>query len=221
LELIKNPGKTAGQIAKIVSIDRSFLYAIIDSLIKKGLAYYSFKEGKKVFYASEPQSILKELDLKRSKVINVIESLKQLTEKVKETPNLKIFEGKSGLKEYFEEVLKADEVLTFGGGGNLNLLKLLKFEHPHYFKRAKKKKLNGKIICSDKNKRTWEKMFAGSNVEIRSFRGPGEENSITILKDKIILSSEGETPLVIFICSRGFANSLRYYFEEVWKLAKK
>ena len=50
LELTKNPEQTAGNIAKKLSIDRSFAYGILNSLVDKGLVSHITKENKRVYY---------------------------------------------------------------------------------------------------------------------------------------------------------------------------
>ena len=81
----------------------------------------------------------------------------------------------------------------------MNIFNILKYEHTHYLNKIKKSKISGKIMCSNRNKSFWKSHFKKTPIEIKSFEGAGKENSITILKDKIILSEESESPNIIII----------------------
>jgi sugar-specific transcriptional regulator TrmB len=219
--LIKQPGLSAGQIAKKLSIDRSFTYNIIESLIKKGLIYFSLEKNKKIFFPESPKKILEELESKKSKVSSAIEELEKIKEESKKGSSVEIYEGKSALKKYLSEITSANNFLTLGGGGELNIFNILKYEYPHYIKKIKKSKVSGKAICSHQNKKFWKSLTKGGLLEIKSLEGAEKENSITILKDKVIFSEETETPNIIIINNRSHAHSLSHYFDYLWKIAKE
>jgi hypothetical protein len=108
-----------------------------------------------------------------------------------------------------------------GGGGNLNIFNILKYEHPHYFNSLKKAKLSGKIICSAENKEFWRNSLKNTLIKVKSLKGSGKENSITILKDKLLFSLEQENPHVIVINNEAHAHSLRHYFSYLWSIAEE
>ena len=135
--------------------------------------------------------------------------------------NIEIYEGKQALKKYMHEITKAEKFLTLGGGGKLNLLNILKYEHPHYFKELTNKKASGKVICSETNKKFWKNNLRNTNVQVKSLEGAGKENSITLLKEKIIFSSETENPNIIIINNADHSSSLSHYFSYLWSLAKE
>jgi sugar-specific transcriptional regulator TrmB len=56
--LFKKPGSSAGEISKETSLDRSFVYTVIESLIKKGLVYSSLIKNRRVFYSENPLRII-------------------------------------------------------------------------------------------------------------------------------------------------------------------
>ena len=115
--------------------------------------------------------------------------------------------------------MKSGSFLTLGGGGNLNVLRILYYEYPHYIKELKRKKISGKIICSHENKNIWTKLLKDSNVEIRSLKGSGKDNSITIFRDKVLISSESEHEQVLLLNDLDQACSLRHYFHYLWQIA--
>ncbi|MBU2576096.1 MAG: MarR family transcriptional regulator [Nanoarchaeota archaeon] len=221
LLLFKNPGISAGKIAKELSIDRSFTYNIIESLIKKGLVYYSIKNNNKIFFSEKPDKILEELEYQKNKTKKFINELKQIEVNKSKAPLIEVYEGKSALKKYLSEIIQGKSFLTIGGGGKLNIFEILKYEYPHYFKELKKANIGGKIICSDENKSFWKKNVEDTNISIKSIKGAGKENSITILKDKLILSEESESPNIVIVNNINHAHSMNHYFQYLWRIAKK
>jgi sugar-specific transcriptional regulator TrmB len=221
LELIKHPGQTGGEIAKKISIDRSFAYGIINSLLVKGLVNYSVKENKRLFYPSDPENLLKEIEEKRSKIMNVIKDIKLMKQKTKEELSVQVYEGKSGLKAYIRELLGSSEFDTLGGGGKLNILDLLKYEYPHYLKELNKKKISGRLITSPKNKNVMKRIYKNSKINIKTYDNLKSQINFTIFKDKIAIYSTEEKPFVIIINNLKIADFLRDYFNYLWKFTKK
>ncbi len=208
--LIKQPGKSVGQISKELSIDRSFVYGVLESLTKKGFIYFALEKNKKRFYAENPKKIIEDLREKESKTIEIVSELVKLRRPNKKISSMEVYEGKQALKKYIREIIGSKEFLTLGGGGKLNLFNILKYEHPHYFKELKIKKTFGKVICSQENKEFWKSNLKDTNIEIKSLKGAGKENSITILENKTIFSLETENPQIIFINNSDHSNSLKH-----------
>jgi len=219
--LFKKPGMSAGKISKELSLDRSFVYNILESLIKKGFVYSSLVKNKKVFYPENPNKIIEDIKEKETKAKEIVSELLKINKEDKLPTNIEIYEGKHALKKYLREIIIAEKFLTLGGGGKLNLLNILKYEHPHYFKELTNKKASGKVICSETNKGFWKNNLKNTNVQVKSLEGAGKENSITILKDKIIFSSETENPNIVILNNPDHSYSLRHYFNYLWKIAKK
>lgn len=119
--LFRKPGQGAGKISKELSLDRSFVYNIIDSLTKKGFIYSSLIKNKKIFYAENPQKIIEDLNEKKFKAKILISELVKIKEKSESSPKIEIYEGKQALKKYLQEIINSKEFLTLGGGGKLNI----------------------------------------------------------------------------------------------------
>ncbi|MFZ3077661.1 MAG: helix-turn-helix domain-containing protein [Candidatus Aenigmatarchaeota archaeon] len=217
LELLRTPGQNAGKIAKELSIDRTFAYGIMNSLMKKGLVSCIIKENKKAFYASNPDNLLKEIEEKKAKTLNLIKELKSIKQQTKEETLVKIYEGKSGLKVYARDFLQSNEFFTLGGGGELSVLNELKYQYPQYLKELLKKKLNGKIITSVKNIKTLKEMFKNSKIKIRTVEGIESQINFTIFKNKIAIYSAEKKPFAIIIEDKNISSALKAYFDVLWK----
>jgi len=219
-EILKHPGESAGKIAKNLSIDRSFTYGIINSLIDKGLVSYITKDNARLYYASDPENLLKDFEEKKSKIKEIVYELKNIKDKSKTENSVLVYEGKAGLKAFVKDILESDNILTFGGGGSLNLFETLKYEYPYYLKKIKEKRIKGKLLTSPKNKQILEKMYAKSKVKIETFEGLESGVSFSIFKNKLSIYSAEEKPLVIIIENEDISKAFKNYFNLVWNFAK-
>ena len=76
LALLGEPESTATKISKHTSIDRTFIYELLNKLIEKGLASYVIKNNIKYFSAVDPGVLLKNLEEKREQLKNILPELK-------------------------------------------------------------------------------------------------------------------------------------------------
>jgi sugar-specific transcriptional regulator TrmB len=217
LELVKHPGQSGGQVSKKVSIDRSFVYNIINSLIDKGLLSSVIRENVRTYYPSNPENLSKEIEEKRTKINTVVGKLKRIRQGKKEEILVKTYEGKAGLKSYVRELLASKSFETFGGGGNLAIFDILKYEFPHYSKELRKKKIKGRLITSDANKDVM-KVFKNSDMKIKTLKKLKNDVNFVIFEDKLSIYSAEDKPYVIVIENKKIADSLRDYFDNLWKL---
>lgn len=222
LELLKRPEQSGGQIAKKTSIDRSFVYGILNSLIDKGLVVYITRGNTRLFSPSNPENLLKEVEEKRTKIEKIVTNLKEVRQEPQSQKSVQIYEGKSGLKAYIRDLITSD-FITFGGGGNLGIqaiLDTLKYDYPHYLKELNKRGVSGKLITSSTNKKFCEKVFKNSRLKIKTLQRLKSNVSITISKDKLAIYSAEEKPFVIVIEDKKISNMFRDYFDSLWELIK-
>lgn len=220
LELNKNPEQTAGKIAKTLSLDRSFTYGILTNLIDKGLVNYITKENKRLFYPSDPDNLIKEINEKRDRIKKVIKELKSIKKQRKQQRSVNVYEGKAGLKAYVRDFLQSKTFYTLGGGGKLNILEALKYEYPHYLKDFKKKNIKGKLITSKDNKKIMQNLY-GDKVKIKILKNLDNQVTFTIFKNKLAIYSAQGKPFVIMIQDKDISKALKDYFDELWEVSKK
>ncbi|MDD5193477.1 MAG: helix-turn-helix domain-containing protein [Candidatus Nanoarchaeia archaeon] len=220
LEILKHPGQSGGKIAKMVSLDRSFTYGIINSLIDKGLVNYTIKEKVREYSASDPENLLKEIDEKKNKITEIVQELKSMRNQKKSEKSVLVYEGKAGLKALARDIISSDFVTTIGGGDSLKIFEELKYEYPHYLKEIKERKIKGRLITSPKNKDLLKKDHKNSEVEIKSFEGLKSKVSFTIFRNKLAIYSAEDKPFVIIIEDQNIASSFKTYFDKTWNFAR-
>lgn len=221
LSLLKFPGQTAGELAKRISTDRSFAYDILNSLRDKGLVSYVKKENQRVFFASDPENLLKDLDEKRNKIHGLIERLNSIKPQKKEELSVNVYEGKAGLKAYVMDFLETEKFYTMGGGDALSLFEKLKYQYPQYLMKLTTKRIAGKIITSEESRTFLKQIYKDSKVKIKSFANLKSPVSFTIFKDKIAIYSAEEKPFVIIIEDKNISTALKAYFDILWNINSK
>jgi sugar-specific transcriptional regulator TrmB len=219
LEVLKGPGRSGGELAKRLSIDRSFAYNILNALIDKGLVSHITEKNIRLFYPSDPENLLNEIEEKRTKVSTIIEELKKINAQTKESRAVTVYEGKAGVKIYARECVERDSFCLLGGGERPGILDTLKSDFPHYLNLFENKKTRGRAITSNSFRKIMDNLFEKSEIKVRTLPNLKTRASFTIFKDKIAICSTEEKALVIMIEDRNVAETLQCYFDSLWKLA--
>jgi sugar-specific transcriptional regulator TrmB len=215
LKIIRQPAQTGGQIAKGMPIDRSSVYAILASLVSKGLVSQVVSNDAKVFYATNPDSIIKNFHEKNAKLMNIVEELKKIEKSTNVEKTFRFYNGKNSLKLYMQELL---DNMTFSSleGGIYSIFDVLKIEFPRYLNEIREKQIKGRIITSPENITNVKKMYKRTFVKIKTLNGLNKSVCFTLFKDKLAIYSLEENPYVIMINDTSVADSLMTYFNSVW-----
>ena len=219
LELLKRGSINASELAKKAGLDRTITYQVLNNLVEKGLANYIIKEHKKYFSATKPINLLRPIKEQEEFVNSLIPDLENI-EKLKEIKQyVEVYEGKSGLKVLFEEILSAKELCFFGATGKS--YDILQWGMERIEKEFVKKGIKGRGIASEKMKGLrWSKL---KNMKLRYADGGASKNtSFGILDKKTIgiICLAQEKPLTIIIRNNFIAETLQNYFEFMWKNSK-
>ena len=220
LQLLNYPESTAGQIAKRLGIDRSFIYGVLQSLNRKGLVCYSIKQKKRVFVLSDPTHLLEDIEEKKKKIYMLVEEIKSIHKNNVDDVPLRVYEGKEGLKAFINDFLHSTKVSILGGGGKLLFLETIRYEYPHYVKEIAKKKIKGRLITSKNNKKIMKEIYKHAGVEIRSLDNLSYNTSVTIIPNKIAFYSGEKNPKIIVIDDHDIVQTMQTYFNHLWKIAK-
>ncbi len=223
LKLIKEPGQSGGQIAKGMSMDRSFVYNVLASLSDKGLISHTFEENVKVFYPADPEILLKESEEKTHRIMGVVSELNKIkgqnkADKAERT--ILVYNGKPGLKVFMRELTNSSSFESFDGGSLYNLFDVFKTEFPHYLKVFDKKRTKGKIITSSENMKIMKKAYDNPNVSIKGMVGINKSVCFVLFSGKLAIYSLEEKPYVIIIEDKSVADTLKQYFDNIWETLK-
>jgi len=216
VELITRPKQAVGDLARRLSIDRSFMYSILRSLNNKGLVGYVMAEGRKMYHASSPENLLEEIEEKRALASDIIKELKEIDQTTQTTKSVNVFEGKSGLKLLARLIIKEQHFKIMGGAGILRTLENLRFEYPHYVEEIRKKSITGQIIASQRNTPRLNKELKGSKISVKAVRKKPSQVNFIIFGDKVGIFSSGK-PRTIIIKDDKVAEAFSLYFKIIWE----
>jgi len=217
LELLKRGELNGSELAKKAGLDRSLTYTLLNNLVEKGLVSYVIKQKMRMFRATDPSNLVIPIETKLREVKNLIQELKEI-EKLAAIPQaVRVYEGKEGVKILFQEMLRAGELLFFGG--SYRSYDVLKWEMPHYEKLIKKMKFPIRGIAHERFAVHPGIRFPSS--EIRFLEDVKSDATTTIFGDSVGIHVLLERPLVIIIKNKIISQGYRNYFEFMWKHAIK
>jgi len=218
IELTKRGSISAGELAKKLGINRSLTYIVLNSLVEKGLASHVTKNHKRFFSAAKPENIVRLVKEKEQIARGLLPELKNL-EKIKEDEQrINVFEGKEGLKTFYEEILNSREkdLCFFGATGRS--YEVLKYRMPHIAKEAVGRGLKGRVLVNKKPARS--DFFNLPNVEVRYLPQVNSQATTTIMKNKVMVHILTDKPVVVSIENKALAKGYKSYFEFLWGMGK-
>lgn len=218
VSLLKNSPIGGGDLAKLLNMDRTHTYNILNNLTNKGLATHILKNNKKLFRSTSPKNLLNQIQKKEIIIKSVLPELLKLEEVKKESSAVRILEGKEGLRTMVRMLFDSEskEICVFGGTGKS--YDALKYEMPRIGETTKKIGIKGRIITGENLK---DKLFTKlSNFNIRYIK-EATPTSTMIFGDKVSINVFDEKIFVILIESKSVAESYKKYFEYLWKIASK
>jgi len=224
LSLIELGSSSATQIIQKTGLHRAVVYDLLERLIEKGLAGHAIKARKRFFEATNPERLKEILQEKEQKLSEILPRLMELS-KFQTKLEVKIYKGKEGIKNVFEDILrsKPKEWLSLGSGGET--YKVLPYFLEHFHKARVKNKIlvRGLLLDNPTARKRGEILAKMPLSEIRylpkTFLTPTVMN---IYDDRVTLYSvtEENIPFIILIENKELSKSFKEYFEWLWKLSK-
>ena len=225
LELIKSGSLLASEVASRLNLHRTTSYYILDNLIKKGLASYVIKAGKKYFMATNPEKLLAIEKEREIKLKSLIPQLISLRKPFEEIPLVEVYEGKEGLKTIWEDILKSlsknQEISILATG---KTPKILPYYLPSFHNRRIKQQIKLKIIYNDieESKKRGKELSKMRLTQVKYLQKEYILPSSTLIygeKVAFMLWNENKT-IGILIQDKNMNKSFNSYFNLLWKIAK-
>ncbi len=210
---------TAYEISKKTGIHRGNVYDCLNRLVEKGLVSYVIKNKVKHYEAAEPTRLLELLKERESALQGIIEKLR---EKEKPVVQVKIFEGKKGLAQVYQDIINTGEDY-YALGATGRIYETLESTYESFMKKRKEKKMKLYAIFDQDAKR--KKVFRFRGMISRFMpRGYISPINTTVYRNKIALyiwTDEPNSPIVILIESPIVAKAFKNYFDLVWSISEK
>lgn len=231
LALLQVDNESIQDLAKRTGINRTTVYPVLETLEKKGLVS-EVQVGKKVHYEAAPPERL-ETFVERQKVIldersqrlkDIIPQIKSIQREEGERPIIKFFEGREGVVSAYEEFYSLISGKDKKYGHliyNLNLLNetYTKTEQERFAQIRLKKKVIPTVVYNNKAG-DFPFVTEGNRFRLDSDKYPIRAD-ITIVDDKIILSSLGDHVSSFIIQSKDISTTLRSLIQYINDQNKK
>ena len=217
-------GGYASTIAKKARVARVNCYHLLEKLTKKSLIV-PVQRGKVQFFMPEPpQVFLNQQEQRFNRAKELLPELLSITNTHPFKPKIRAFEGLDGIKEIFNQTLKAESEIL--GYTNLEKLqKLLPDYLPEYVKKSLENKVKKRLIspktdaATTHTKKYYPKNYPRELLEI-FFVKPKQfpfENHISIYDNSVaIISLNPEEQIGVLIEATSHAKTQRTIFNLAW-----
>jgi len=228
LDLQQYGESQTGKICERTNIPSSYIYSILEGLIKKGLVNYKIVNNIKIFRASDPEALKNLFEEKESalaaekqELLSMIPKLKNTINQYQKINDFKYFEGIRGVKSLYTEITtlwnKGDEYYIASAPLE-SFSKLEGFFQDIVHKKRIRDNVKIKMII-DNNSRKYGKTRAKmvlSEVRYLDINTPTEYG---VLNEYIFLITYGNEPYGLLIKDKNFAKTYKKYFELLWNIA--
>lgn len=208
----------AGEIAKKVQLNRRTIYDVLERMIEQGHVSYFLTSKKRLFKATNPESILKKIKEMEEEAQEIIPELRSLYNNALKEPQVEIFIGKKGIKTILNDLLSVKEYIGFGS--NEKFPEIMQHDFAQFQKKKQELRVKSRTLMSEsmKNKKILKE---AKNIVYKFI--PSEfslPTSIFVYGEKTAIIIWSEVPTGIVIASKEVSSSFMQYFEALWKQAK-
>jgi len=225
LTLLKKGKSLAGAIASDSKLYRKNVYDALNSLAEKGLVTHIIEKGKKYWICLEPEKIKKILQDKILKFDHFLPEFNSDYDKKSEDIYAEVYEGKEGVKNTIDLILKENEpVFLLGATGKI--FEELEYAIENIFHEAKNKNLQARFLMNSHIKETEiEKGFIEIKKKFKKFqyrfmpKNLNSKTQIYIFGDYSIVFTWKEKPISVLIKNKEIAKGFKSYFDFLWNLS--
>lgn len=217
--------ETADNISKKSRLLRTTTYEILKSLANKGLCSHVIKDKKRYFEVADPETLIRILEEKKSKLNEILPELIKLKETTVEKPIVEVYEGKEGLRTILDNLIRIENTEYKVIGNNGKFRDLLQ---NYYVESFINKRLKKNIFCkfiAEPGKETnalkkTDKQSIRTTKEIKELTNANAE--IFLYADKIaIFTLIKDQPIGITIQEKNINLLLNEMFNQLFKKIAK
>jgi len=223
IALLELGASTAGGILEKSKLPNSTTHRDLNSLIEKGLINYILEGRRKVYQATDPDSLINFIEEKKRKLKEIIPELKAKQKTAKKEETATIYKGKRGINEVYHIMIstKGKEYNTFGGGPIT--AEIMGFDWwLNLHNQRIHNKLPSRQVFDESVKEGGQEIAKKPLTKIRYVDKEFAQFQETIIVgDKVAIAVFTENPYAFIIKDQKVAESYRKHFELIWKIAKK
>ena len=230
MDLRRHGESQTGKICRRTRLPSSYIYAILSSLMEKGLVNHKLINNIKVFRASEPDALErlfeeKEHDIRsqKARLFEFISRFRTVPAREERLTDFKYFEGLRGIKSLYAEITnswKPGNEYCVASAPMESFRKLEGFFRDVVHKKRVKDRVRLRILIN-RNSRKWgmlrEKM---PRTEVR-YLDIDTRAEYGILNEYFFLVSYGAEQYGLLIKDKNFADTFKVFFEFLWSQASQ
>lgn len=216
----------APSIAKKAEIKRTTTYGILDELANLGLISIIIKGKSKLFKAEDPQAIVELLEGRKNEIVNILPQLRDVFTSFQTRPVIQFFEGREGIKRIYEDSLKcvSKKILQI-----VRVKDFIDFPGGDFSKEYIRKRVAKGIEAYALHPASGDvhnEMYGEQSEKLKRFVRYLPPNifyasMIMIYDNKVSMASTKAENFGFIIESKEFSNTLRAYFEFMWRYGSK
>ena len=188
---------TVSAIVRKSNIKRTTVYAIIETLERRGLIGYT-KHNKRTFYfAEDPRLLSDQLEEKKERLNAVLPQLLALSGRFTKKPKIRYYEGKEGIEHVYKDTLLYQNQELVGW---VTSRAIHAFDSDFLYNQYLPKRLEKKI---------WVRAIAPDTLEMRKYKNEDKQS----LRTTRLVSGE-LFPFDVEVCLYGTRNIAIMSFEE-------
>lgn len=221
---------TAFEVAKHASLNRSSTYVVLEGLKKKGFVGVSEDNTVRKYIAASPDILLQSAKTESHRHAGIVEGiesiipeLKALYKDTKHKPVIKVFEGRNGIINAFEDILNSKEkkIRVISSIGKIGKLLPASYIPLFILKRIKK----GIKMYGIHPDNTIEKMMLKVNSFDKPVLIPNEKfkwvADLAIYDNKVGYMTSDDGGIAVGIESKEIAEVMKNLFDLAYEEAKK
>jgi len=226
LFLLKKGLTTTGSIIKETGIANSRVYESLNELVQKGLVSYSIQKKGRYFQATGPKKLLELEEERKKRIEKILPELIGLQKHEISEIKSAIYEGFEGFKTAFKKIIDEcpinGKIYILGFSDQPFAMESLATFIANMNLKSAQKKQKLKVIMDISLKETLGKDRAKEKfTEVKYMpKGYISPAAIDIFEDYVYIFVWEEKPFIFMIKNKKLAESFKYYFEFLWKIAK-
>jgi HTH-type transcriptional regulator, sugar sensing transcriptional regulator len=219
LFLLQNGVSTPPAVSRGTRIARTNCYNILNRLKDQNLIKEQESGKRKSYLASDPESLVRTLELKKEAIQQILPDLRALYTTQKNKPKIQYFEGKEQISQIYDMSLEAQKVV--GIGSTKHLSTILPGEYTRYLKEIKRRGIVFyDILTSPSIEKGAPEMIKtlGGLYDVHYLESKYEDlpTDILIWNDSVALITLEEPIFGTVITNKLIAKSMMLVFDVMW-----
>lgn len=204
------------KIAKGAGLKRTSVYHILENLVAMGIVSSYTSRGTRHYFAESPRKIKSFFEQKMILAERLLPLLREDIDEGRRRTNIRVFEGREGVKSISEESLEVKEKAVLSLGSSERFLEFVGGKHG-YGERRRKKGIFVRALRFEGDEKGTNPKFHEIKFLPKEFDFPG---FIIIFDKKVgIILFEGEG-LGFIVESEKFSRMAKSIFEALWEVGK-